>query len=174
MERLARLGHGKYHNASRALHGFVHREGKTLPIPISTTPLTIRKKRGGCIDVSYPILRLTDWLKYILGEAGGQFVLAGHPVWDTSYQDVFKRFWERYQSADPQQVVYSQKNEQQRSQTIPICIHGDEGRGLAKVPVLITNFQCVVPYLGEDRLNTHGPRAILPLHLWSLNIMSIP
>eukprot|EP00439_Symbiodinium_sp_Y106_P046773 s2157_g5.t7 len=144
MAAIARLGHGNYHNASRALHKFVHREGKTLPIPISTTPLTVRKKRGGSIDVKYPILRLTDWLKHILGEAGGQFVLAGHHVWDTGYQDVFRRFWERYESADSQHVIYSKKNEQERSRTIPICIHGDEGRGLAKVPVLITNFQCLV------------------------------
>ncbi|CAE7466428.1 FAM186A [Symbiodinium sp. CCMP2592] len=159
MERIAGLGHGSYHNASRALHRFVHREGKTLPIPISTTPLTIRQKRGGSIDVKYPILRLTDWLNHILGEAGGQFVLAGHHVWDTGHQDVFRRFWQRYESADSQHVIYSQKSEQERSRTIPFCIHGDEGRGLAKVPVLITNFQCVVPYMGEDRLNTHGPPA---------------
>lgn len=168
MERLAGLGLGHYHNASRALHRFVHREGKTLPIPISTTPLTIRKKRCGNINVNYPILRLTDWLQYILGEAGGQFVLAGYHVWDTGYEDVFTRFWERHQSLDPQHVIYSKKQQQERSRTIPICIHGDEGRGLAKVPVLITNFQCVVPYLGEDRLNIHGSRAIyfLPLRLW--------
>ena len=85
MDQLARLGHGTYHNACRALHNYVHREGKTIPIPISTTPLTIRRKvkgkKGGCMDVQYPILRLTDWLKYILAEAGGQFVLAGHHVW---------------------------------------------------------------------------------------------
>ena len=112
------------------------------------------------MDVQYPILRLTDWLKYILAEAGGQFVLAGHHVWDTAYRDVFARFWERFRSAEPGHDIYTTKTEEERCRTIPICLHGDEGRGLAKVPVLITNFQCVIPYLGEDHLNTHGPRAI--------------
>ena len=160
MEQLARLGHGNYHNASRNLHNYVHREGKTLPIPISTAPLTIRRKGGACIAVNYPILRITDWLKYILGQAGGQFLLAGYHVWDTGYRDVFKRFWDRFASAEPGHAVYTQKSQEERSRTIPMCLHGDEGRGLAKVPVLIANFQCVVPYLGEDHLNTHGPPAI--------------
>ncbi|CAE7465311.1 FAM186A, partial [Symbiodinium sp. KB8] len=97
MDQIGRLGAANYRNAARNLHKFVHREGKTLPIPISTAPLTIRKKGGGCVDVNYPILRLTDWMEFILGKAGGQFLLAGYHVWETGYEDVFSRFWERQQ-----------------------------------------------------------------------------
>ncbi|CAE7878231.1 FAM186A, partial [Symbiodinium necroappetens] len=159
LDRIAVLGKGKFHNAARALHRFVHREGKTLPIPISTTPLTIRKKGGGCMDVNYPILRLSDWMKFILGEAGGQFLLAGHHTWDTAgFSKVFERFWPNFRSADPSHDIYTRKSVNQRCYTIPLCLHGDEGRGLAKVPVMITNFQCVVPWMGEDHVNTHGPR----------------
>ena len=159
LDRIAVLGKGKFHNAARALHRFVHREGKTLPIPISTTPLTIRKKGGGCMDVNYPILRLSDWMKFILGEAGGQFLLAGHHTWDTAgFSKVFERFWQNFRSADPSHDIYTRKSVNQRCYTIPLCLHGDEGRGLAKVPVMITNFQCVVPWMGEDHVNTHGPR----------------
>ena len=156
MDQIGRLGAANYRNAARNLHKFVHREGKTLPIPISTAPLTIRKKGGGCVDVNYPILRLTDWMEFILGKAGGQFLLAGYHVWETGYEDVFSRFWERFRPSNATHDIYSKKTAAERARTIPLCIHGDEGRGLAKVPVLVTNFQCVVPWLGENHLNTHG------------------
>ena len=156
IDRIGRLGAGNYHNAARNLHKFVHQEGQTLPIPISTTPLKIRKKGGGCVGVNYPILRLTDWLEFILGTAGGQFCLAGYHTWETGFEDVFRRFWERLRPSNESHDIYVKKTAEERARTIPMCIHGDEGRGLAKVPVLITNFQCVVPWLGEDHLNTDG------------------
>ncbi|CAE6934292.1 FAM186A [Symbiodinium sp. CCMP2592] len=181
IDRIAVLGNGNYHNAARALHKFVHREGKTLPTPISTTPLTIRKKGGGCLDVKYPILRLTDWMKYILGEAGGQFLLAGyHTLQTDGFQAVFKRFWENYETADPSHDIYTRKSQSERCNTIPLCLHGDEGRGLAKVPVMITNFQCVVPWMGETHLNTHGHsyatrllHSILPASCYAKNDKTI-
>ena len=108
------------------------------------------------MDVNYPILRLTDWMEFILGKAGGQFLLAGYHTWEDGFEDVFSRFWERFRTSNETHAIYSQKTAEERARTIPMCIHADEGRGLAKVPVLVNNFQCVVPWLGEDRLNTHG------------------
>ena len=106
--------------------------------------------------MNYPILRLTDWMEFILGTAGGQFLLAGYHTWETGFEGVFSRFWDRLRPSNETHDVYTIKTAEERARTIPMCIHGDEGRGLAKVPVLITNFQCVVPWLGEDHLNTHG------------------
>ena len=97
-------------------------------------------------------------MKFILEEAGGQFLLAGHHIWETDgFAAVFERFWLNYESADPSHDIFTRKSANDRRLTIPLCLHGDEGRGLAKVPLLITNFQCVVPWMGEDHLSTHGP-----------------
>ncbi|CAK9043468.1 unnamed protein product [Durusdinium trenchii] len=69
------------------------------------------------------------------------------------YRAMFSRFWERFRPGHPDHPVY-QKSVEQRSSTIPIAIHGDEGRGLAKVPVLVLAYQVMIPYSGENKLNS--------------------
>ena len=158
VDRIAGLGSSR--NASRNLHNFVHREGKTFPVPVSTCPLRIRRmnKLGGEINVQYPILKLTDWMRSLLVEDGGapEFLLGGHMLFQCDrFKAMFTRFWQRYRSADPSHVAY-EKTDHQLVTTIPISIHGDEGRGLGKVPVLVESYQPVIPYMGENVLNVKG------------------
>ena len=157
MERMARLATGKdYHNAARKLHAFLHREGKTLPVQISSAKIPIRrlKKGGGETEVQYPILLLSSWVSYILGATGGQFLLGGWSVHDVEeYTSMFARFWARYYSFDKAHPVFTQKTADERKFTVPICIHGDEGRGVGKLPVMIESYQPVIPWSGENDLN---------------------
>ena len=49
--------------------------------------------------------------------------------------------------------------------TIPLCFHGDEGRGLAKVAINIDSFQPVISWMGEHALNMLGSLDLLCISL---------
>ena len=71
-------------------------------------------------------------------KGGAEFLLAGHPIQEEDeYRSVFSRFWDRYRGVDPDHAVYAEKTAEERSLTLPFAVHGDEGRGLAKSPVLV-------------------------------------
>ncbi|CAE6947086.1 unnamed protein product, partial [Symbiodinium sp. CCMP2456] len=159
LDEIARLGTGKvYSNASRNLHNFLHRKGKTLPVAISSVKLIIRrpKKGGGEFVTDYPLIYLSSWMKYIL-QSGGEFLLGG---WTTDQPDNYKRmlsrFWQRYRVVNAVHPIYSEKSSEQWAFCIPVAVHGDEGRGLAKLPVLVESYQPILPGSGEDKLNLVG------------------
>ena len=158
IDRIARLGDEKlkYHNASRKLRNFVHKEGKTYPVPLSTCKLPVKnKKSAGEVEVSWPILRLHSWLRVLFEKGGAEFMLGGFQAeQDEQYGPMFSRFWERFRAVDPTHPVHS-KSPEDISMTIPVSIHGDEGRGLAKVPV-IESIQPCIPWMGETQLNSLG------------------
>ena len=154
---MAKLGSRSYKNAARSLHAYVHRKGKTLPIPISTTKIRVRQsmKTVGEITCNYPFLRLSSWMKFIL-EQGGEFLLGGCKSIDyVVYTNMFGRFWHRFKTVDPTHPVY-EKDSKALQFTIPICIHGDEGRGLGKQPCMVTSYQPMIPFKGENTLNSLG------------------
>ena len=40
------------------------------------------------------------------------------------------------------------------SRCIPLFLHGDEGRGQCKRPVLVVSFQCVIGWSGDENVNS--------------------
>ena len=157
LEKMSRLGTGRdYHNAARKLHMYLHKEGKTLPASISSVNIPVKrmKKGGGEIMVQYPVMFLSSWMSFILESAGGEFLLAGCTVRDVvSFTTMFGRFWDRYYSFDKDHPIYKEKGAQERMFTIPVAIHGDEGRGAGKLPVMVESYQPVIPWSGENELN---------------------
>lgn len=69
---------------------------------------------------------------------------------------MFSRFWRNYYELDPDHMAYSQFNSSQMGWVVPYAIHGDEGRGKAKIPILITSYQMVIGVGGEDATNMKG------------------
>ena len=159
IDRIARMGHGKlkYHNASRKLHNYVHKEGKTFPVSISTCKLRIKnKKTAGEVDVLWPVLRLGSWLQVLFEHGGAEIMLGGFQVQqDDMYKPMFSRFWHHFRTLDAAHPVYT-KSQEDMSMTIPVCLHGDEGRGLAKIPVMVESIQPCIPWMGEENLNSLG------------------
>ena len=166
MEELARLSAGGYRNAARNLHKWVHKSGKTLPIQVSACEVPLKNSASA---VSWPILTLENWLQFLLQTAGAELVLGGFGVQECDrYEAMFLRFWERYKTFQPGHAVYSgatAKSTAELQRTIPFCIHGDEGRGLCKVPIQIESFQPVIPFLGENDLNMLGHPDNIPAGL---------
>ncbi|CAE7487413.1 unnamed protein product, partial [Symbiodinium microadriaticum] len=177
LESIGNLATGKdYHNAARNLHNFLHSNGKTYPVPISSTRLTIRrpKKGGGEFKTNYPLIYLSSWMRCIL-EQGGEFLLGG---WTTDqpqeYKAMFARFWKRYESVNQEHPLYFEKSWEQRMYCIPFAVHGDEGRGLGKHPVLVESYQPLLPWSGEDQLNMVGLLAcILPSQCYAKHDKSV-
>jgi len=132
-------------------------------VTVSTKEIIIKKKiltshgkrRSKEIPIQHPIILLSHWMASILASFPKFFLGGLCPEVDgeKSYVSMFTRFWERFKSVDPSHPIY-QKCEKQRGYTIPIALHGDEGRGLAKVPLLVLAYQVIIPYSGENELNS--------------------
>lgn len=147
-------------NAARDFHRYIHRDGKCFPVQISHVLLPIRMKKpnkaGRRINVeehvNFPIITLSDWMASIMKTAP-QFFLAGHCLSQVhKYGPMFQRFWDGYQQDCPGHPIFS-KPRSERKCCIPICLHGDEGRGLSKTPLMVLSYQVVIPHNGENSLN---------------------
>lgn len=84
-----------------------------------------------------------------------KFFLGGFtPLRDEQeYGDMFATFWSNFQTIQPSHPIYSQKSDEERRRCIPYAWHGDEGRGLCKVPLLVLSYQVLIPFTGPDNLN---------------------
>ena len=107
-------------------------------------------------EVPWPVLNLSSWAEYELTQ-GGEFLLAGRNVRDvTSWKATFRTFWDRYRAIDPHHPVFCTTG-LDAGCVIPYMIHGDEGRGRNKLPLLTVSFQCLISQYGPHRLNMSGP-----------------
>lgn len=150
-------------NAARDFHRYVHRSGKAFPVKISSAKIPIRKKvrttcgkrRAKQITVDYPIIHLSSWMKSIL-ETRPEFLLGGHCPFENEgapYMDMFSCFWDDFQLHQPNHAIYEAKSAEERKFCIPFMLHGDEGRGLAKIPLLVLSYQVLIPFSGPNKLN---------------------
>ena len=136
-------------NYSRALHSLIHRDDKTLPVEIASvrTKVRIPRKRKVLLR-PWPVIPLNNWMKLCFTDPKySGFSLAGKTLdeWADA-QNMLKEFWSRYGKID-QTMVPSNP-----SQTIPVYLHGDEGRGLGKRPLLVISFQPVMSWVGANSI----------------------
>ena len=159
--RRSRTGRKRGHNAARDFHRWAHRAGHAFPVRLSHVPITIHKRlpvksgrKARDVPVDYPVLHLSSWLASLM-EKFPKFLLGGHnpALGAEPYEEMFEQFWCKFKSANSSHPIYSRMSAEQRRRAIPFALHGDEGRGLAKVPLLIMSFQVLIPYSGPDQLN---------------------
>lgn len=160
--RKSKTGRSRGHNAARDFNRWVHRRGKAypvqitdlkVPVPLKATHKSGRKKTR-FEDVNYPVIHLSSWLTKIM-ETCPRFWLGGYdPNLSNDWMDMFQHFWLHFEGVHPQHPIYSEKSSEDRKVTIPLAIHGDEGRGLGKKPVLILSFQIMIPSTGPNKLNS--------------------
>ena len=164
LDKLARYGTSKSgaagNNNARDFHRFVHREGKTAQVEVTQVPLRIATKRANKagrrirleLNIQHPMLLLSSWMEFILKDCP-QFFLAGHHLEEPeAFGNVLESFWSNFKKTVPGHVVFEKPREQLRC-SLPICVHGDEGRGLGKSPVLVTSYQVIIPWNGSSKLN---------------------
>ena len=155
LERLARCARGGKGNACRNLHRMLADEKLSLPISISIVDVPIKdlKKRRSRV-VGWPVLRFSSWAQCALAR-GGQMLLAGHCLEDEqAWRAELQGFWAKYSCIDGGPPVFSSGID--LSCTIPYMVHGDEGRGRNKQPLLTISFQGILSHYGSHRLNMSG------------------
>ncbi len=128
------------------------------------------------IKKAFPMLALKDWAECLLRHKP-EILLAGHALTDASkYEPIFESFWECYQLLDRDHPFYNHFPPDQWGKCTPFAVHGDEGRGKARSPVLITSYQVLIPEKGLDFTNMTGSSyttrflsSIMPSNLMTLD-----
>ena len=141
-------------NASRNLHNLMKRDGRQLPIEVTTvsTPVRLLKGKPKVEIVEYPILLPSTWLRYILG-IGGELILGGFNARsEPDWRCMLSSFWSLFRKSQPG-IELGEINPEM---AVPYCLHGDEGRGKAKRPVMCISFQGLISPMGPAVINTSG------------------
>lgn len=83
------------------------------------------------------------------------FFLAGQNLEENleGYRAIFGNFWSNFRTQQQNHPVYLEKTLAERQTCVPIAVHGDEGRGLSKVPLLVISFQPAIPSSGPNNLS---------------------
>lgn len=108
-----------------------------------------------------------SWMTELLTSYPKFFLGGFSPVDDgeESYLAMFGRFWDRYRAEQPQHPIFEKSIDHQRA-TIPFALHGDEGRGLAKVPLMVLAFQVIIPFSVENNLNSETFPSFASVHIF--------
>ena len=129
----------------------------TVPVELSFIELPVRKRRPLVkkINVWYPVIYASSWAAYLLKEFSF-LLLGGVDLLQTNeWQHLLSDFWSRHNMYDPEHVMNG-PGAPAPSHTIPIYIHGDEGRGKYKLPIMIEGWQPCISFKGPDFKNSSG------------------
>ena len=157
LNRIAACGTGgkSQKNASRNLHKLIVHQGRSLPIDVTHIDAPVRLIRGGrpkVTNVDFPVLLPSSWFRYILAECP-EVLLGGHDMESVAdWSSMFRGFWHSFNESMPG----VQMNGLNPEVSIPICIHGDEGRGKTHKPVMVIAWQPLISYLGPAVTNSPG------------------
>ena len=93
--------HGR--NASRNINKLIHRQGRTLEVPVSAVRVPIRvSARRPKAMINWPVLHLSSWLKTCCNTSAysGFFFLSGRTIdQPEEIRGMLGRFWERHLKA---------------------------------------------------------------------------
>ena len=80
-------------------------------------------------------------------------MLGGHNIQaEPEWRRMLQQFWATFSMSSPGVALQGIDPEV----AIPIAIHGDEGRGRAKRPIMVISIQPLVSWLGSLVLNSSG------------------
>ena len=157
LNRIAACGSGSKgpKNASRNLHKLIIRQGRSLPIDVTFIDAPVRLVRGGrpkVTQINFPVLLPSSWFRYFL-KSCPEVILGGHDLEPTAdWSSMFQHFWEHFNESMPGVHMNGLNPEV----CVPICIHGDEGRGKTHKPVMVISWQPLISSLGPAVTNSSG------------------
>lgn len=147
-------------NSCRHMHSFVARTGKQLPVEVKHVKTPVRKvtkARVHEVETNFPTLPLSSWMKASF-DLGGHFFLGGK---DINHFDQFSRilveWWKSYKMVDPDLPFFQDFGEECYGTSFPVALHGDEGRGRYKRPIMIYGYQPLITnFDGKSNLKGSG------------------
>lgn len=134
------------------------KDKRVVQVKITEIPLRVRlhKPKVRELDLPYPVITLSSWATYLLKHSP-KFILGGFNLDEPEkFTAMFADFWRKYQFVDGLHPVYQHFSPSDYGRIIPWALHGDEGRGLAKVPLLVCAFQFIIPKFGVEHTNMSG------------------
>ena len=151
-------------NLSRNLHAYIHKKDKTLPVPITSvmTPVKTRvSRRFATARRPWPVLHLSSWIKTGMeaDQFAGFFLLNGFKLDNlVQAEDNLELFRDRYKSVDSNTPPNPRR-------TLPFYVHGDEGRGQVKRPVLVISFQGLMSWDGNGVQRVNSVKSLRKLRV---------
>ena len=144
-------------NASRNLGKFIFSTNKALKVTVSAvqTPLKARAfSRTRQIETEpWPVFYLSDWLKVSFADPyRGFYWLGGFRLENLDLAgQLLAEFWQKYRHVDPNMDF-----PEVPSRTLPLYLHGDEGRGQCKRPIMVISYQPLLGWTGNETVNAKG------------------
>ena len=135
---LGDFGGGSHHpkNASRAAHSFVNKWGLAWKVPFSEFTYIDNNNQEYIISYISPI----SFAKYLL-EKGPELLMGGIQNLEEG-RNHLQSFWDSYSSFHPSHRLFTESHPTRSwTNTIPICFHGDEGRGKKKGNTVVLMFE---------------------------------
>ena len=167
-----------FKNSSRNLYRHVYVSERALPVKMAhvVTPVRPSRKRRGKRFVPYPCLPLSNWVDTLFQiEIGQRFLLSGHELHDeASFTAVNTVFWHRYKQNHPHLPLFHEEPEPDYGRCLPVLVHGDEGRGKVRRPVMVISYQMMVGPEGLRSCNSSQPFASQMLYGLSLQCDEFP
>ena len=140
----------------RNLHRLVQRTARQLRVQISKiiTPIRI-SKRGKPLrwrKEPYPVILPSSWMQAIFS-SGGHFFLGGQSLHQAEmFGDTLYTFWARWHKVDATICV----EERFWRTSLPVALHGDEGRGKGHKPILVLGLQPLITTFDMSSSNMAG------------------
>jgi len=155
--RIASTGNSKS-NVDRNLRRCIHKAGVTVPVEITLVPTTvqIRKPKVKVESVYWPTLSMRSWIS-IIAESYPEIMFAGFRFEEEHlWKPLFSWFWDQYKKIDGSHPAFHELDQASLSSSVPIMLHGDEGRGLRSQAFMVESWQFVISHLGPYTTNTSG------------------
>lgn len=156
---LASLAGSSRKNGCRKFHTFAASSGRRLAVKVAyvNTPVRkITKCRVGEVQIDFPTLPLSAWMNASF-DLGGHFFLGGKGAsYFKEFSQILHDWWLQYRRIDPTLPFFRDYDESEYQFSLPVAIHGDEGRGRYKRPIMIFSFQPLVSNF-EGNANLKGP-----------------
>ena len=158
-EGLLQLSKKRTNNGERDCHNLLAKQMQmSLPIP-----KTFLDTKDGSLKI--PFLRIRDWMKF-LATHNRLHLLCGLVKPDAKRQsDIWQAWWANFELQFPSHPVFerARSGEISLQRTIPIVVHGDEGRGKKKSAFLILNWHSMLGRGIETGLAKNKSRAYLKM-----------
>ena len=115
------------------------------------------------------MIHVSSWVEALM-TTYPDYLLGGFGLSEAdSWMSMFTEFWENFKAVRPSHPIYA-KSAAERACTIPVAIHGDEGRSLAKVPLMVISFQAMISSSGPENLSSTQHLAASAVFHWHFGL----
>ena len=122
-------------HGERDSHKIFRKFGLSLKVPVSELQV---EGEGGPLLI--PHLKIRDFAALLI-RRHPRLLLGGHRLGEGS-QRICMQFWQKFKLHQPCHEIYQAfPSQEEWKRVIPICLHGDKGRGRAKLPFFVFSFE---------------------------------